>query len=246
MTRTSVFMLGTVVGGLLVHAARASVAEPEPGPETGSAGASEQEPAPSDDGNTLPSLDELLGLEEDAGDAPSDAATADEQRARELDRELSAQEAANALVEAVRLMNDSADRLGRPGGTGLTTQRLQEDILRKLDQVIDAAQQNQGQGGGSSAGSQQQQQQSGSPGQQQSGGQSASGQGQGNAESMPASTTDAALGPERLLDASAWGALPERMREALSQGIGDSFSAAYRSLTEAYYKRLAEEAEEER
>ena len=95
-------MLGTVVGGLLVHAARASVAEPEPGPETGSAGASEQEPAPSDDGNTLPSLDELLGLEEDAGDAPSDAATADEQRARELDRELSAQEAANALVEAVR------------------------------------------------------------------------------------------------------------------------------------------------
>ena len=61
-------MLGTVVGGLLVHAARASVAEPEPGPETGSAGASEQEPAPSDDGNTLPSLDELLGLEEDAGD----------------------------------------------------------------------------------------------------------------------------------------------------------------------------------
>lgn len=199
-----------------------------------------------DNTDGLPSLDELLGLTDESTADPSNpetAATAEEQRLRDLDRALSAEEAADAMAEAVRLMDDTASRLGRPGGTGLTTQRMQEDILRKLDQIISSAEQNQG--GGSSSGSSQQQQQQGNnaPGSQQSGGQAAAGQGQGNAENMPAQGSEAALGPEQLLDASSWGALPERLRDALSEGLSDSFSAAYRSLTESYYKRLAEEAE---
>ncbi len=223
------------------------------------AAASADEPAPtaepvaepSESPEALPSLDELLGLEEAESGGEGDrgeAVGADEQRARDLERKLTAQEAADALNQAVQLMDDSADRLGRPGGTDLTTQRLQEDILRKLDQVIDSAQQNQGQGGGSSSGAQQQQQQSSSnqPGKQQSGGQSTSGQGQGNTANMPSAETDATLGPQQLLDASAWGSLPDRLRETLQQGLSDSFSAAYRSLTEAYYRRLAEEAEGDR
>ena len=38
-----------------------------------------------------------------------------------------------------------------------------------------------------------------------------------------------------------WGALPERIRDRLIEGSSDVFSATYRALTEAYYKRIAEE-----
>ena len=197
-----------------------------------------QEPA----ADPLPSLDDLLGLD---GGTADDGASPDEQQARDLDRKLTAKDAADALTQAVQLMDDTAARLSQPGGTDLVTQRLQEDILRKLDTVIEAAQQNQGQGGGSSAGSQtQQQSQPDSPGTQKSGAQSMAGKGEGNAESMPQAGGEASAAADRqLLDASAWGALPERLRNALQQGLSDTFSATYRSLTEAYYRRLAEEAE---
>lgn len=124
-------------------------------------------------------------------------------------------------------MDDTAARLTQRGGTGLETQRLQEDILRKLDTVIEAAQQNQGQGSGSSAGSQSQQsRQSSDPGKQQSGGsQSAPSRGEGNNASMPAEGGAAQLGPHQLLDASAWGALPDRLRESVQQGLEPTSSA---------------------
>lgn len=201
---------------------------------------------PSAESDPLPSLDELLGLEEPESEDPA-AAPADDQQQKELDRKLTAQDAADALNQALTLMDDTAARLGQRGGTGLETQRLQEDILRKLDTVIEAAEQNQGQGSGSSAGSQSRQSKpSTDPGQQQSGGaQSAPSRGEGDAASMPSEGGDAQLGPQRLLDASAWGALPDRLRDSVREGLSDKFSAAYRSLTEAYYRRLAEEAEGE-
>ena len=195
--------------------------------------------APLASAEPLPSLDELLGLSDNADSSP------DDQHARDLDRKLTAQDAADALNQALVLMDDSANRLANPGGTGLVTQRLQEDIIRKLDTVIEAAKQNQGSGSGSSAGSKAQQQpQQSKPGSQKSGAQSMPGKGESNAESMPAPGGPASPATQQqLLDASAWGALPDRLRNALQQGLSDKFSATYRSLTEAYYRRLAEEAE---
>lgn len=40
---------------------------------------------------------------------------------------------------------------------------------------------------------------------------------------------------------AAWGSLPARVRDMLLQGSDDPFSARYKAMTEAYYRRLAEE-----
>ena len=40
-----------------------------------------------------------------------------------------------------------------------------------------------------------------------------------------------------------WGNLPDRLRDALSQGLDEPYSQLYRSLTERYYKALAEDDE---
>ncbi|MEM8739616.1 MAG: hypothetical protein AAGG38_14230, partial [Planctomycetota bacterium] len=41
-----------------------------------------------------------------------------------------------------------------------------------------------------------------------------------------------------------WGDLPARLRDELSNGLDEPYSPVYRDLTEAYYRRLAEEAGE--
>ena len=41
---------------------------------------------------------------------------------------------------------------------------------------------------------------------------------------------------------SEWGNLPPRVREELSQGLHEPFSPIYKEMTEAYYKRLAQES----
>ncbi|MEM1184813.1 MAG: hypothetical protein AAGI53_07390 [Planctomycetota bacterium] len=182
-------------------------------------------------GEPLPSLDELLGLEE-AGEA--DLPDADQV---ELERSLTANEAAEQLEQAVDLMGDAADRLASANpDTGLPTQRLQEDILKKLDMVIDSAQQQQQQQNSQSSSSSQQQQQ-----QQQS--QAAANASDSENASMPSADTDATLDPDFLADQADWGALPARTRDALLEGLSDSFSSLYRRLTEAYYRRLAQPAE---
>lgn len=232
----------------------AQIEDPTPAPESTPENTPKNTPTDADSKTgPLPSLDELLGLAGDEAvetdDATSEPAMdpALDQQAQSLERKLTAQEAADELSQAIQLMDDTAARLAQPGGTGLTTQRLQEDILRKLDMLISNAEQNKGQGSGKSSGSKSSQSSpSSAPGSQQSGAQAMSSQGQGDTESMPSAGTDAALGPQRLLDASAWGSLPDRLREALQQGLNEPFSAAYRSLTESYYRKLAEEAEDER
>ena len=65
--------------------------------------------------------------------------------------------------------------------------------------------------------------------------------GDNRSENTPPGLRTGALRPEEAADLAAWGSLPERVRDALVQGSSDSFSAAYRRLTEAYYRMLAEE-----
>jgi len=185
--------------------------------------------------DTLPDLDELLGL---PSEKPADAPAQD--RTTELDRLLSGEEIAEAFVEAVRLMGETAARLDAAGDTGVVTQRMQEDAIRKLDKLIADAQNRRQQSRSQSrsrqnADQQSQQQPAQRSAQQQPGGRD------NQAEIDPPARQDGPLNPASVADLAAWGALPERVREALVQGSSDRFSTLYQRLTEAYYKRLAEE-----
>ena len=80
-----------------------------------------------------PSLDDLLGLETDESEAQAEEAGRLESE-RELQRRLDEKEINDAFLVALDRMATSARRLGELFDTGLATQRIQEDILAKLDQ----------------------------------------------------------------------------------------------------------------
>jgi hypothetical protein len=202
-----------------------------------------------------PSLDELLDLvpapSPPAETAPADsAAEPDEpQTLREsVDEALSAADAADAFEQAVGEMDRVSRRLGRSYDAGLETQRMQESILRKLDQVIEAARQQGGSGGGGGGDPQDQDQdkgaeqlaeQDGRPqrGDPTGGGRQASTGDAGTSTLIEPEDPDAAIEQLR----REWGVLPPRVREELSDGLRERFSPLYRRMTEAYYKALAEQ-----
>jgi len=214
-----------LAAGLLAGAAAAQ--PPAPAPEAKPAAQPPQ-----------PSLDELLGLPKDKPAKKARPAAPDPAKA-ELDRKLTASEAADQFKQAVQLMGETAERLQSSKDTGLATQRLQEDIIRKLDQLIKAAEQNQRQS--KSSPSQQKDKQQQQPSQQQQ-------QRNPDAKEAAPDTMDPPerqkekLAPGVAARGAAWGALPARLREALLQGNEDKYSRLYQKWTEAYYRRLAEDA----
>lgn len=224
-------------------------ADPAPAPPAAQPPAT-PEPAPQEpasvvltDPEALPGLDDLLGLGgEGNGNRPAGPAPPVDPARAALDRELAGQQAAEAFERAVAMMGEVADRLQVARDTGLSTQRLQEQIIRDLDVLIAQAEQNQQQQQGSAQSSSSDQQQQQQPTQQQGQSQQV-GPGDNRNEAMPPGRREGALRPEENPELASWGTLPERVREALFQGAADRFSAVYRSMTEAYYKRLAEEAE---
>ncbi len=205
-----------------------------------------------------PSLDDLLDLTPPPSDAP--APPSDVPLDPEVARRLQGQGAADVLEQAIADMEEVSHRLGRDLDPSLTTQRQQEEILAKLDRVIEEAKKQQQQsssGGGSSGQSQGQSQgqQSGSAQNQGQGQQQGSGQNQGQdgqqsqgegQESSPGvrSPSDPRQGEAtRPIEEqrAEWGNLPPRLRDQLLEGTREKFSPIYRDLTEQYYKRLAEE-----
>ena len=248
------------VAGAFAWSPVASADEPEE-PATPPAAVSEDPKAEEED-DAPPSLDDLLGIETDEEE---DAVSADsEQAARDLERDLAGESPGNLLVEALAGMKNAADRLAVRRDTGLATQRTQEDVLAKLDQLIDAAkrqqQQQQQQSSSSSSSqsqsnSQQSRQPDSDPGKQQRG-DDPEGQnpGEGDQSEQTSSTSDsngAQPGTPGFQDGARnnqfqetreeWGALPERFREMLLQGRSDRFSSLYERMTREYYRRLAEE-----
>lgn len=232
-----------IASGALVGSAGAQQSTPAPAPSTPPAAPALKPP--------VPGLDDLLGTPKDKrpdarpeGDqGPLAPDTADPHKA-ELERVLTASEASDVFKQAIRQMVDAANLLELAGDPGLPAQRLQEEILRKLDTLIDQAEQSQQQQQQqSSSSSQQQQQQSQTPTQPQASQQEQAGQ-------QSSDPQDGVPGPRDLkgelpdvLDSAraAWGALPDRVRDTLLQGAGDKPSALYRRMTEEYYRRLAEE-----
>ncbi len=150
------------------------------------------------------------------------------------------QQPMQAVIEQMR---SASQRLGRERDTGLATQRLQQAILNRIDQMIKAAQQSQQSGNPSesSDGRKQDQGNQGNAQQQKSAGQR---------DSTQASRGDASAGSPREGEVNndplhqrrvEWGNLPPRVRDELLQGSAERFSPIYRVLTEEYYRRLAEE-----
>ncbi len=200
-------------------------------------------PASQPEKDSPPSLDDLLGIGGDES-ARSAAEAARRDTQEELQRQLAETRITDALEVAFEKMSISAELLEEKLDSGLGTQRLQEEILAKLDELIDQAQRQQlmamaSSASGSSRGE--------TPRQTPPADQSKNDGGQPNARSTDSRTG----GPpprqdgdiNRVLDetGSEWGHLPGRVRDMLLQGRNDRFSGLYRRLTEEYYRRLAEE-----
>jgi hypothetical protein len=207
-------------------------------------------PAPAQDGAAPPTLDELLDLPptdrpapaEDT-DSPEDADPAEGPDTAGLE-ELTEPNPADVFQQAIEEMGQAADRLDARD-LSLSTQRVQESVIRKLELVIEAAGQ-QGGGGGQGQPQSGRQQDQGSQGNQGQPAQGGSPQGSQPNQGTP--TTGSPMAPQSNAQAleeyrREWGHLPPRVRDELLQALQERFSSVYRRMTEQYYRRLAEENE---
>ena len=168
--------------------------------------------------------------------------------------------AGQPIADAAAQMEQAALRLDISADAGLVTQRLQEDVLARLDQLITEAINNaappppggSGQGSGSGkpdngdAQPGQGQGNEGAPGEESQGGKPSAGAGaSASAGGFSPGQVQGASGPEarplRELRTE-WGTLPPRLRDELSNGLDEPFSPVYRRQTEAFYRRLAQDA----
>ncbi|CAN5795117.1 hypothetical protein BH11PLA1_BH11PLA1_23600 [soil metagenome] len=215
-----------------------------------------------------PTLDELLGLTKKsdpspAGANPGPANGLPGALRQDLNERLKGA-GGEALERAATLMNRAAERLERAGDASLETQRVQQETLDALDQVISQAKKQQGKSSKSSSSSskssKQQQQQQSQAQQQESAAQKGAREaaekaaaqaaaeaqartqrGEGDGRTDLPGRRDGALAPGIESARAAWGALPARVRDALVQGSGEKFSTLYQRSTEEFYRRLAEQ-----
>jgi hypothetical protein len=227
-------------------------------------------PARADQPTTAPSLDDLLNLPQPGAGGktpePAPGKTSSVKPDAEVTRRMSGQQAAEAFAKAVQDMYDVSERLAKQQDPGDDTQRMQGDILNKLEQVIAAAQQQQQSKGKSSddkdqqdsreadSGSQDNSSQSdgdqgepGEPGSGSKGGKSKPGK-SAKGGSTPGTATASASGgtaPDSAIlkdSRESWGKLPPRLRDQLLEGLSENVSPVYKDMTESYYRRLAEES----
>lgn len=221
-------------------------------PDDAKPGGEGQPPAPK-------SLDDLLGVPQDkpTGVEPAADPALDEQ-ARRLKKSLEEASMDDLVTRAIDGMKSASDRLSSAKDAGIGTQRIQEDVVRTLDRLLEEAQRQQQQRSSSRSSSRSQssaQKQSEGDPQEQSGQQrgaprSARGIQDEQVATQSAGDTaaererDEATGNPGELDEARieWGRLPERVRELVLQGRRDRVSSMYERLTREYYRRLAEEA----
>lgn len=186
----------------------------------------------------VPDLDSLLGTKPDKPDSKSASTDPSKQ---ELDRQLSMKEQADEFAKAVELMNETADRVEKESDTGLATQRLQEDILTRLDRLIKSAQKNSSKSKSKQQSDEDKESQKNKNMRQQSQAQSKQAANTPGERADGPDREDGTLGSAPVARPAAWGDLPAHVRDALMQGLSDKFSSMYQSMTESYYRRLAEE-----
>ena len=245
---TTLTVLASLLFASLVFAE--STQDPE-SPQSPDSPKSSESPATEQE---TPSLDELLGIDEsdDAENESESDAMAENER-KKIDDRLNERQIADAFSAAIKDMDVAARMLDESRSTGIDVQRLQKEIMSRLDAVIDEASQQQQQQQQSSSSQQQQQQQQQSdqsqvpqqpePSSQSDPKQASSQQGESN-EQLPPGRQESQF--QVMFEESdvEWGNLPERMRNLLRQGMRESVSKMYRNLTESYYRRIAEDATE--
>ena len=206
--------------------------------------------------NTPRSLDDLLGVpnSESLGASAEDAARREQEK--RLEQSLNEASMSDLVQRAVEGMKSASDRLSDAKDAGLGTQRIQEDVVKTLDRLLEEAQRRQNKQQSSSSKKKSSQQQKDDPseqnGQQQKQQQQQRKRQQGSQPSSSSDssddsrngTRDAAVAETQELSESRieWGRLPERVRELVLQGRRDRVSTIYERLTREYYRRLAEEA----
>jgi len=188
-----------------------------------------------------PTLDELLEIDPGVADPAPDEDAGDA-----AEKVLDPEESMRMFQGVVTDMEQASMRLSDRKDPGLKTQRIQEDIMKKLDQVIASAKKQQGGGGSSSPDQQQQQQQQGSSQNQQQSQQADASQASNPNQGNPTRGSVTGVAPDEGVDVlkDRWGDLPPRLRDELIQGLNEWVSPVYREMTEAYYRRLAEQQEE--
>lgn len=194
-------------------------------------------PAPSE-----PSLDDLLGIPKGTPKdpkAPPAEAPPDPSKG-ELNRQLSPQESQDDFETAVSLMDETAQHLQKSADAGIDTQRLQKQVLEKLDKLIDQARKQNSKSKSKSKSKQNSDSQSQNQKTQQSSQAANQQQSTNSVGENNVPMTQGKLNPPPG-GSAAWGKLPERLRDALMQGRDDKYSSVWEVYTREYYKRLAEQ-----
>ena len=206
--------------------------------------------------NTPRSLDDLLGVPKSKGADASDSSAEDAARREQdkrLERSLDEASMEDLVQKAIGGMKDASARLSDAKDPGLGTQRIQEDVVKTLDRLLEEAQRRQNKQQSSSSkkksGKQQQKdepsEQNGQQQRQRQPGQREQNSKPGDNSQPPEGGTrdDAVAAIQDLAETRIeWGQLPERVRELVLQGRRDRVSSIYERLTREYYRRLAEEA----
>jgi hypothetical protein len=151
-------------------------------------------------------------------------------------------------------MARSQQRLAEKYDPGITTQKIQERIVKNMDDLIEEARQQQQQ---MASGSQPGQPKQGPPKPDQGNAQANNqGQKQGTSQlnhaQKPAANDRASAGNENGADLSKqlketadnWGAISPRLHDAVIEGANEKVPDKYRSLVEDYYRSLATKATE--
>lgn len=243
---TTVALWTMAISAIAAWPALASLAQNAP-PAPTTQPADDAEPSSS----SSKTLDELLGIDDQAEEDENAADAAERDSQEELQRKLNEAEIADNFALAIEKMVISADLLDTQFDSGLGTQRVQEDIMARLARLIDQAKKMQQMMSSSSSSSS-----SSSPAQQPNKSQPNPGPKQSKS-SPPGSQrnnnpSDSQEGAEPALqegdintvleeNQTEWGNLPQRVRDSMMQGRRGKFSSLYQKYTEEYYMRLAEE-----
>ena len=269
MVAATVVVVGGSADIVTAGGMSASVAMPMPVVAQDAPPKDPSEPRPVDKPGSTPaekapspprSLDDLLGVPAGAeGKSPAESAEDAARREQETRLERSLNEASmhDLVQRAMDGMKTAAERLTAAKDPGLGTQRVQEDVVRTLDRLLEEAQKRQGKKSSSSkSGSKKKQSSEQNDGKQdpseQNGQQQRQNSRSANNQSSASDpgdgeksdTRDDGVAESSELEETRieWGQLPERVRELVLQGRRDRVSTIYERLTREYYRRLAEEA----
>ena len=127
----------------------------------------------------------------------------------------------DSLDEVARIMDSIGVRLGH-GHAGMRTRDEEQDVIDKLDAMIEELEQQQ----------QQQMAQAGDAGGTQS-------NSPAQDSSLPGGRGQGDVGSKDLGDKTDWGNMPPKKREEAMQQLGKEFPAHYRDVIEEYFRRLA-------